>query len=222
MSKKTPRPRSSKPTVSRVRNRRFLAIVAGAAAVAVLAVVLALSNTGAPDGDAVAVVNGQRITAQDVEDMQIRYRLFYERDIEFLQALERLISDELLYRAATPDYLVSYDEAQQELEAQLERDGLTLEELKAELRWNGIVYEEYVQTFRRELAIADYLDDVVTVTEEEARERYEELAKIPGIELPSFEDMEYQIIINIKQEKIVRLIKDLEQQADVVRYVNSG
>lgn len=221
MSKRKARPAKARPAASRPRNRKVLAIIGGTAAVAVLAVVLVVANAGAPNGDVVAMVNGQRIAVQDVEDMQIRYRILYGKDIGFLQALNRLISDELIYQASMPDYLVDSEQAEKELQAQLERDGLTLEELKVELALNGIVYGEYLETFRRELAIERYLDDAVTVTEEEARERYDEYAESPGMALRPFEEVKYQIIIDITQEKIVSLIRDLEEEADIVRYTNS-
>lgn len=221
MSKRKARPAKARPAASRPRNRRTIAVIAGIAAVAAITMVLVLSHITAPDDDVVAIVNGQRIAVQDVEDMQIRYRILYGKDIGFLQALNRLISDELIYQASMPDYLVDSEQAEKELQAQLERDGLTLEELKVELALNGIVYGEYLETFRRELAIERYLDDAVTVTEEEARERYDEYAESPGMALRPFEEVKYQIIIDITQEKIVSLIRDLEEEADIVRYTNS-
>ncbi len=222
MSRKRARPGRVRPAASRTRNRKAIAITAGAVAVAVVAVVLVLSNIAAPGDEVVATVNGHAITAGDVEHMQARHMIFHGDEIDEAQALERIIVEELVYQEAVPDYRVDSDQAEQELKTQLETEGLTLEWLKAELESIDIIYQEYLETFARELAIGNYLDDAVAVTDEQARERYEEYAEIPGVDLPPFEEVRLQIIIEMEEENLVSLISELREKAEIIRYTDSG
>lgn len=220
MSRERPRKGKARSTTSRLSYRKFIAIAAGTVAVAVLAVVLVLANTGVPGDEVVATVNGHPITVSDVENMQARHVIFHGDEVDEAQALDRLIIEELVYQEALPDYSVDSDQAEQELEAQLERDGLTLEWLKSELETGGIVYEAFLDTFGRELAIGNYLDDAVAVTDEQARERYDEYAKIPEVELPPFEEVRLQIIIEMEEENLVRLLSELRAKAEITRYTD--
>jgi parvulin-like peptidyl-prolyl isomerase len=204
---------------SRFRDWRVMAIVAGVTALVVVAVVMAVA--GANNVEIAAIVNGHRITADDVTQMQVRNELFYGEVIDFERALERLITEELVYQEAIKDHLLSPEEAEQELEAQLAGDGLTVELLKADLERDGIVYAEYLETFRRELTVGYYLAVAIAVTEEEARERYDEYAENPELELPAFESVKEQIIFQMEEQNLVGLLAALRRNA-VIEYMESG
>ena len=73
--------RKANRTGSRLRSRRVIAVVAAATAIAVVTVVLV--TLGAANGDLVATVNGERITAGDVAQMQARYEFYYGEDYAF-------------------------------------------------------------------------------------------------------------------------------------------
>jgi len=222
MGKRRAVPRGRTPVGSRSRNRRPIVIIAGTAAVVILAVVLVLANTGAPGNDVVATVNGHPITVSDVEHRQERHRVFDDEPVEFARALEQLINEELAYQQAVPDYLVDREEAERELEADLERDGLTLEWLKAQLEEIGIVYDDYLETFKRDMVINMYLEDAIAVTEEQAIELYEQLAEeykmIPGMEPPPYEEVRDFLIDELEERNLEDLVIRLRQEADIVRY----
>ena len=201
-------------TASRLRNWRVIAVVAAATAIAVVTVVLV--TLGAANGDVVATVNGEKITAEDVAQMQARYEFYYEEEYASEQALERLILEAVVYQEAErAGYLPDRGQAEQELRAQLARDGWTMEELLAALEQYGIVYDDYMETLRRELAMGNYLDDEVAVTAEQARERYDNLFEIYGEELPPFDSMKEQIIIDMEREDLARLIEGLRAEARI-------
>ncbi len=222
MGKRRAPPHRAKPAASRLKNRKVLATIAVVAAVAVLAVVLVLVSARAPGDDVVATVNGRAITASDVEHRQLRHSIFYDEQIDFSRALEQLINEELAYQQAVPEYQVDRDEAERELEADLSRDGLTLEWLKAQLEASDIVYDDYLETFRRDMVISMYLEDAIAVTEEQAMERYEQLAEeaaaIPGVEIPPYEELRAPIIAELEEQNLGRLVARLRQEAEIVRY----
>jgi len=203
-----------------VRNRRTIAIVAGVVASAVIAVVLILATVGAPDADLLAVVNGDRITSEDVAKLQARYEAC-RTSIDPDRALEQLVIERLLYGEARREpYLPTTDELEQELQAQLEADGFTLAEFQVELELHGISYDEYLETFRRELAIRNYVDAEIQVTEQQARERYEEYQQTPHLLLPPFQEVKEQITLELKQEAMVALIQQLLEKSDI-QYIQS-
>lgn len=224
MSRERSRKGKARPATSRLRNRKFIAIVAGTVAVAVLAVVLVLANTGVPGDEVVATVNGNPITVSEVEHRQARHSMFFGETLEFARALEQLINEELAYQQAVPDYQVDRDEAERDLEADLERDGFTLEWLKAQLEEGGIVYDDYLETFRRDMVINMYLEDAIAVTEEQAMARYEQLAEeyamIPDMELPPYEEVRDFVIAELEEQNLGLLVARLRQEADIVRYTD--
>jgi len=217
------RAHSKKPTrtASRLRNWRVIAVVAAAIAIAVVTVVLV--TLGAANGDVVATVNEEKITAEDVAQMQARYEFYYGEDYAFEEALAQLLVEAMVYQEAErAGYLLDREQAEQELRAQLVRDGWTMEELLAALEEYGIVYDDYMETFHRELAMGNYVDDEVAVTVEQARERYDNLFEIYGEELPPFDSMKEQIIIDMEREDLARLIEGLRAEARIETFIEDN
>ncbi len=221
MTSKRAHSKKATRTASRLRNWRVIAVVAAAIAIAVVAVVLV--TLGAANGDVVATVNEEKITAEDVAQMQARYEFYYGEEYAFEQALEQLLVEAMVYQEAErAGYLLDMGQAEQELGAQLVRDGWTMEELLAALEEYGIVYDDYIETFHRELAMGNYVDDEVAVTVEQARERYDNLFEIYGEELPPFDSMKEQIIIDMEGENLDRLIERLRTEARIETFTEDN
>jgi len=169
--------------------------------------------------DVAATVNGERITAEDVAETQARYDR-YGMSMSFDQALEHLITEELLYQEAKDKgHALSTRDAESELETQLAVSGMTREELDSQLQLHGISYQEYLERFRRDFAIKDYLEATIEVTEEEAMARYDELKELYGDQLPPFEMVKQQIIAELQQEAMPSLIDELREKADIEVYM---
>jgi parvulin-like peptidyl-prolyl isomerase len=182
--------------------------------IAVVTVVLV--TLGAANDELVATVNGEGITAGDVAQMQARYEFYYGEQYSFEEALERLVVEALVYREARrAGYLPDMEQAKQELGAQLIRDGWTMQELLAALEESGIVYDDYMETFRKELAIRNYVDDEVAVTTGQARDRYDYLVETYEGEVPPFDSVKEQIIAEMESENLVRLIERLMADATI-------
>ncbi len=204
-------------------------VIAGIVAVAVLVVVLVLTipvtDNGLPDNNVAATVNGEKIMQEDVAEMQ---QVYAAQDIPISEeeVLEQLIMQEVVYQAAT-EYLPTEEEAEEQLEAQVAMMGWTMEEFRDMLEEEGLSYDEQLEDFRRQTAIQDYLQDAVTVpevTEEEAREFYEEYKQqYPEEELPPFEEVEPQIVMQLEQQKqqeaIGPFIEELIEKADIEEYM---
>lgn len=198
----------------------------GIVGVAALAVVLVLVIMMVPRAEVAARVNGEKILAEDVEQMQEQYQ---QRDmsITFDQALEQLITKALLLQAAEQSgHLLTMEEADQQLQDQLAATNRTKEDLLAQLDLYGMSYDEYLEEYREHASIENYLTAAVPVdevTEEEAREFYDDYAQQhPDEELPSFEDAKSGIIQMLEQEKrqeaqlaMQLLIEDLRAEASI-------
>jgi len=182
----------------------------GIVGVAALAVVLALAIMMIPRAEVAARVNGERITAEDVEEMQARYGISHD------QALDHLITEKLLYQEATSKgHALSTSDAEFELQTQLATMNMTREDLDLQLQFHGISYEEYLEGFRTGMSIQNYLEATIEVTEEEAMTRYDELAELYGESLPPFEAVKPQIIAELQQEAMPSLIDELKEQASI-------
>ena len=210
---------------------KIIAGIAGIAAAAVLTVVLILATVGAPSPDILARVNGQEITKQEVQEFQRQTYLWYGQNATEEQALEQMIAEKLLYREAEWEgYLLTPEEAEQELVTWLALMGKTIEDLEAQLEEVDLSYDEYLEDFQRQLAIQSFLDEEVSVpeaTEEEARAYYEDyreafLQQYPEAVIPPFEQAQSQIVELLSQEKqqkaIILFIEELKQKADIKIY----
>lgn len=196
-------------------------------AVAALAAVLVLVTTRPPGPDVVAELNGHKITKQDVQEFQTRTYLWYGQNATEEQALEQMIAETLLYREAEREgYLLTSEEAEQELVTRLALMGKTIEDLKAQLQEVDLSYDEYVLDLPRQLAIENYLDDTVEIPEitlQEAVEYYEDvLRQYPDQQFPPFEQAQSQIVELLSQEKqqeaMILFIEELKEKADIRRY----
>ncbi len=205
------------------RSWRLTGGIWGIVGVAALAVVMALAVMMIPRAEVAAKVNGESILVEDVEELQVRYGM----SIDYEQALEHLITEMILFQEAEKGgYLPTRKDAESELHTQLAMMGLTKEDFDEQLKAHTISYQTYLEGFRREMAIHDYLDaavEVPDVTEEEAREFYDDYAQQhPDEELPSFEDAKSSIIQMLERERqqdaqaaIQLLIEDLREESTI-------
>jgi len=210
-------------------------VIAGIVAIAVVAVVLVLTipladndvpvNNDVPDNNVAATVNGEEIMQEDVAEMQELYEA-QGMPISEEEVLEQLIMQEVLYQAAT-EYLPTEEEAEEQLEAQVAMMGMTMDEFHEALEAEGLSYDEQLEDFRRQLAIQGFLHEEVEVpevTEEEAREFYDEYKQQhPDQELPPFEEVKPQIVMQLEeqrqQEAMGPFIEELVEKADIEEYV---
>jgi len=216
------------------RYGKIIGVTAGIVAVAVVAVVLILSATGAPDNDTepvdkvVAILDGEEITEKDVADARVVIFWAYGRYADRTEALEHLIAEKLLYREAErEDYVPTVDQTWLELTISVGMRELTLEEFEERLGWDGLSLDDYLEHFRRMLAINTFLEDtaeVPEVTEEDIREFYEgyveyQREKYPDEEPPTLEEMESHIVTVLeprkRQEAASLLVEELREKADI-------
>jgi len=220
----------------KLRNRK---VIAGIVAVAVLALVLVLATIGAPDNDAspgsnaLAVVNGEEITAEDVTSMQLTMLGWDGVWVETEEVLEQLISQKLLFREAEREgYVPTIGEAEVELLSRLAHLRLSMEVLHEMLEEVGLSYQEFLGHRQLQLAIVAFLDDAVEVpdvTEDEAREAYEAYKEyyrqmFPDREPPPFEEVKSQVITTAegqkRQEAVSLFIEKLREKA-AIEYMQS-
>ncbi len=200
------------------RRWKFTGGVSVIAGVAALVVVLVLVVMMVPRAEVAARVNGERITAEDVEELQARHGISHD------QALEHLITKTILLQEAEKGgYLPTLEDVEFELHTQLAAMNMTREDLDVQLEIYGISYEEYLEGYRTELAIQSYLEatvEVPEVTEEEVEERYDFYRQtVPEEQLPPFEEIEAYLVMELEQEKhqeaISALIDELKEQASI-------
>ena len=228
------RKRQGKPLL-----RRRWKIIAGIAAVAVLAAVLVIVMSAAPDEEAppvnavLATVDGEEITADEVARLQQRMLRWDDIALEDDEVLEQLIVDRVLYQEAERrGYQPTLQETEREVRTALLNMGIPVEELHARLAEEGLSYMEYLEERRVQLAIAQLVDDAVEIpeiTEEEAREYYQGYRELfiqmyPELEPLPYDEIRDTIISVLEEERrdeaVSLLVTQLRRQADI-RYTQS-
>jgi hypothetical protein len=175
-------------------------------------------------GNVVAVVNGDEITTQQVEETQALFASIGQ-DIPKETVLEELINQKLLVQEAKKaGFEFTTEDAEVAIDQQLALQGANLEEYKTQIQAQGIDYEKQLATIKEDLAIQRYLETVFenenfTATEQEAQEIYDAYSAQSSEELPAFQEVKDQILASLQQEKqqqaIGVLIQELKQTATI-------
>ncbi len=177
-------------------------------------------------GEVVAKVNGEKITSDEVTSVQEMFNQ-QGQQISDEEALDQIINQKLIVQKAKKEgYTVSAEEAEKVIEEQLAMQEMNLDEFKDKIADQGLSYEEQLEYMKEELAIQNYLEneigeEVLEVSDEETDEfyqRYQE-EQPEDEEMPSFEELEPQIIALLQQQKqqeaINGLIEELRQTAQI-------
>ncbi|TEU10997.1 MAG: hypothetical protein E3J25_08490 [Anaerolineales bacterium] len=177
----------------KLKNWKVIAAIAGIVAVAVVVAVLILGTLAEPD-NAVAILDGERITTEDVAQLQARQREWYGFRMDEDEALEEIIADRLLYREAERQGHLppTEEETERELQARLAAMNVTLESWRALLGFDDSDYAEYLRLYRRQLAVESYLETVIDVDKEDDEELFFEKVRELVADLKSQANLEYR------------------------------
>lgn len=140
------------------------------------------------------------------------------------QALDQVINNELLIQAAAKADVSVADEAFNAEFEQIKNQFPSEEEFSAELERSGLTVDQLKVNIRTQMTLMKYIDgtpnmaDLPEVTDEEAQTYYDQLAA-QGSGLPVFEDLREQIKAQIgaqnEQAVIAGLLTDLRKEADI-------
>ena len=208
------------------KSTAIAAIAVAVAALVALIVVLAIGVPGdseAPGSRVLAVVNSEDVTAHDVARMQAMIQQQYGREVNREEALERAISERLLYRKAERgNYAPSIEQAEQLLLPQIAASGITIEQFRQQLQQRDLSWEDYLVYYQSLIAIERYLDATLEVpepTEEQIREFYDEYKRLSPDDTRPFEEVEADVLRSVEwlnRERVVHEhIADLREQADI-------
>lgn len=125
-----------------------------------------------------ATVAGQDITQADLDGQQQLLQSLGSQQLPNEEALELLIDEEVLYlEAQERGVVVSREEAEQQLEDDLDLAGTTVDAYRQQLAERNIEFEQLVEYLRKQLSIANVLDEElqnITPTQDEIEQRYNE------------------------------------------------
>lgn len=182
------------------------------------------SNENQNNPEDVAVVNGESITIDDINNIQEAFSQ-QGKNISSEEAIEQAINEKLLLQEARESFSISLDEAETFLQEQLINQNMSLEEYKQELELQNFSYEDELENLQNQLMLQNYLNTAFEnessqITEEEISNIYDQLKKqYSEEELPPLEELKEQIRIGLQQqkqsEKINSLIQDLKEKANI-------
>jgi parvulin-like peptidyl-prolyl isomerase len=175
-------------------------------------------------GNVVAIVNNEEITSEEISEFQ-QTLLQQGQQVSEEDALEYLIEQKVLEQKVQQEGItVSDEEAESAIEQQLAMQGITLDDYKQEIESMGLSYESELENIKEQIATQTYLNtqlegETFDVSEEEAQEFYETYKLQSPEEVPSYEELESQIIATLQQQKqqeaINAIIQELRADANV-------
>jgi multidrug efflux pump subunit AcrA (membrane-fusion protein) len=175
-------------------------------------------------GNVVATVNDEEITSEDVAAVQ-QLLLQQGQQISEDDALEQVINQKVLeQKVQQENIVVTNEEAESVIKQQLAMQGATLDDYKQQIESMGVSYEAELESIKNQIAVQNYLEGQLEgqsfdVTEEEAQNFYEMYKAQSPEEVPSYEELQSQIIATLEQQKqqeaINILIQGLRTTANV-------
>ncbi|MFW5704956.1 MAG: hypothetical protein ACOCXG_03860 [Nanoarchaeota archaeon] len=154
----------------------------------------------------VAIVNNEEIKSEDVSAIQ-QSLLQQGQQISEDDALEQAINQKVLeQKVQQENIVVTNEEAESVIEQQLAMQGATLDDYKQQVESTGVSYDAELENIKNQIAIQNFLESQLEgqtfdVTEEEAQEFYEMYKQQSPEEVPSYEELQPQIIATLEQEK---------------------
>jgi multidrug efflux pump subunit AcrA (membrane-fusion protein) len=175
-------------------------------------------------GNVVAIVNNEEIKSEDVAAVQ-QSLLQQGQQISEDDVLEQVINQKVLeQKVQQENIVVTTEEAESVIEQQLAMQGATLDDYKQQVESRGVSYEAELENIKNQIATQQFLESQLEgqsfdVTEEEAQEFYEVYKAQSPEEVPSYEELQPQIIATLEQQKqqeaISIIIQGLRTSANV-------
>jgi hypothetical protein len=182
------------------------------------------------DGVVVAIVNGEEVMLEEVEDVRQMF-LDQGQNISLEVLVEQVINQKLILQEVLKgDYIISDEEAESIIEDKLSLQNVSLEDYKEKISAEGVSYEEWLDSFKQELATQEYLKnqfegEAFNVSLEDAQEFYEMYKENYPDDERSFEELESLIILTLQQQKqqeaIGILIEDLRGRAEIEYFLDN-
>ncbi|MFP4523373.1 MAG: SurA N-terminal domain-containing protein [Candidatus Woesearchaeota archaeon] len=175
-------------------------------------------------GKVVATVNDEEIKSEDVAAIQQALSQ-QGQEISEEDALEQVINQKVLEQKVQEENIVVTDEeAESMIEQQLAMQNTTLDDYQQQVESQGVSYEAELENIKNQIATQQFLESQLEgksfdVTEEEVQEFYETYKAQAPEEVPSFEELQPQIIATLEQQKQQEatslIIQELRTSANV-------
>lgn len=189
------------------------------------------SNMDLEPNEPVAIVNGEEISQQELNDKFEQVKMFYqqqgmelegENEVQIQkEVLDQLVNTKLISQAAAEEgFSTSQDEVQAQIEQIKEQYGND-EELNAVLEQNNLNLASLEKEIKNELTINKYLESNIeapSVSQDEIKEKYEQY-KQQTENMPELEEVKSQLEEEIKSEKgqasISELVNKLKETSEI-------
>ncbi len=198
------------PTVAVVTAAIFVVLVL---AVAIFVVMWATPEAPQPalETQTLVIVNGQALTTQDLAFIRSVIDPM-GTSLSDEQIIDQLILQTLLLQEAeTRGIFIGLDQAEEDFSALLSAQGVPREEFTAILAQQGQSYEVLIEEYRKNLvleALAEQLE-VAPVTDEDAREFYEDYRALAGEQAPAFEELREDILLFLEEQARSEALEEL-------------
>ena len=172
-----------------------------------------------------ATVNGEEISGEQIAGIQQQFAM-QGMQLSAEEAIEQAVNERLLMQAAHAQGVTLSDE---EVEAQineiLSQQGASIDDWRAEIEAQGLVYEEELENVRSEFITQTYLESVFAgasfdISQDEIEQFYAQQQAMSEEELPPLADVQDQIVMMLEQQAQQEVLEahlaQLRAEADIV------
>lgn len=202
----------------------------------VLVLVIIFYNKIFPSqGDVVAVVNGEKITAKEFNALEMRYgyNLYKEAGLTEMEFLNGTVIPLklLLQEAGKQGITITDNETEENITDMLNTNGMTKQDLESQLKLQNMTYEDYKQASKDGLIVTKLLNAVIptiNVTEQDAKDFYNSNKNLfkSNTTIMKFDEVKAKIIEYLKnmkfKEQAGKFIEDVKGKADVQIFLTEG
>lgn len=191
-----------------------------------------IKNAGTRSNDIVAEVNGEKITASELDEAHNFFFFItgYPQELRQVMTrevfLEQLISEKLLLQEVEKQEIeLNEDEFEDLKEKAFGANNLSETELKTLLESNNVTYDYFIEYYKKQILITKLLNKTIVndiqVTEQEIAGYYEDnKADFADQSLEEVKDSINALLINLKQREVLKnYIDGLKSEADIKTYL---
>lgn len=211
------------------QKNEFIAVLIIVIAVIILSFVFYYASKSTPVApNAIASVNGVKITAQDLEEIALTIPPEQRNNMTEQQMLDQAIDFEIVRQEAAKIGITITDaEVNQNIDTSLQSAGITRDDAKKALDAQNIDWNTLFNAYKKQLLVYKFMNETmlknVTVSEQEIKNFYDSYSTEINMSYEDVKDDINKTILNSKAQQVLGIfLKQKRAEYQILLYTNAS